>query len=92
MEFFYPLISVEHSLLRKLTCHVALYFLIVAERVVVLEHVQVEWHNVVAVETFPNLMVRCCPASSKDIIVPSAHVDQSTERLIQAALVANYEL
>lgn len=46
----------------------------------------------VAVETFPDLVVWCCPAASKDIIIPPAHVDQFAKRLIQASLVAYYEL
>lgn len=70
------------------TCHVALCFLAVAQGVVVLEHVEVEGHNVVAVKPLPNIMVRSGPTASKNIVISAAHVDKFCKWLVEATQVA----
>lgn len=72
------------------TCHIALGFLGVAQGVVVLKHVEVEGHNVVAVEPLPNINVRYGPSACKNIVISAAHVDQLCKGLIKATLVAYY--
>lgn len=46
----------------------------------------------VTIEALPNIVVRCGPPASENVVVSAAHVNQSAERLIQAALVTDDEL
>lgn len=76
---------------RRSTCDVVLDVQQIAERVVVLEHVQVEGCRVLA-DLGPAGIVWRGPTACQDVIVPLGEVDQLGQGVIETTMEPNHQL